>query len=89
MENEVNPIECAAVNVGREGINCSEFQVLIFSIDALLVDTKTLMFRVCEALIKSYGVDVSPRQVAGLVGNLTPATTHSLSTSFRTGIFRL
>ncbi|WP_322864153.1 HAD family hydrolase [Aeromonas allosaccharophila] len=81
MENEVNQFECAAVNVDREDINCSEFQALIFCFDVLLVDTKTHMFRVWEALKKPYGVDVSPRQVAGLILNLAPATfLHSLST---------
>lgn len=82
MENGVNHLDRAAANAEREDIHCSQIKALIFDFDGLLVDTETCMFKAWEALMKPYGVDVSPLQVAGLVGSSVPAT--ALFNLFRT-----
>ncbi|MCQ9049119.1 HAD family hydrolase [Vibrio diabolicus] len=74
MENEVKTMKFAALNVDREDIKRRDIQALIFDFDGLLVDTETCLFRAWEALMKPFGIDVSPLQVAGLVGSSVPAT---------------
>lgn len=74
MENGVSLMKCAAESVEREDMNCGKIRALIFDFDGLLVDTESCMYKAWEALLKPYGVDVSPLQVAGLVGNSAPAT---------------
>ncbi len=74
MEGKMNAIERNQANVEREDMDCDRFKALIFDFDGLLVDTESCMFKAWEALMKPYGVDVSPLQVAGLVGSSAPAT---------------
>ena len=74
MENGFSTMDHAAANVEREDINCGEIKALIFDFDGLLVDTETCMYKAWEALLQPYGIDVSPLQVAGLVGKSAPAT---------------
>ncbi|MGD8112798.1 HAD family hydrolase [Vibrio sp. TRT 17S01] len=74
MEGKMNAIERNQASVEREDMDCDRFKALIFDFDGLLVDTESCMFKAWEALMKPYGVDVSPLQVAGLVGSSAPAT---------------
>ncbi|WP_394126573.1 HAD family hydrolase [Vibrio hepatarius] len=74
MEDKFSVTKPNLTNVEREDIDCGRFKALIFDFDGLLVDTESCMFRAWEALMKPYGVDVSPLQVAGLVGSSAPAT---------------
>ncbi|MFM2587718.1 HAD family hydrolase [Vibrio sp. TBV020] len=74
MEGKMSVDKLTLNNVEREDIDCGRFKALIFDFDGLLVDTESCMFRAWEALMKPYGVDVSPLQVAGLVGSSAPAT---------------
>ncbi len=74
MKDKVSVTKPNLINVEREDIDCGCFKALIFDFDDLLVDTESSMLRVWEALMKPYSVDVSPLQVAGLVGSLAPAT---------------
>ncbi|WCP69257.1 HAD family phosphatase [Vibrio tubiashii] len=74
MEGKMSVTKTNQTNVEREDMSCGRFQALIFDFDGLLVDTESCMFRAWEALMKPYGVDVSPLQVAGLVGSSAPAT---------------
>lgn len=60
MENEVKTMKFAALNVDREDIKRRDIQALIFDFDGLLVDTETCLFRAWEALMKPFGIDVSP-----------------------------
>lgn len=74
MEMKLRAAEQSVFNVGREDIGCGRFKALIFDFDGLLVDTESCMFRAWEALMKPYSIEVSPLQVAGLVGSSEPAT---------------
>ncbi|WP_413112524.1 HAD family hydrolase [Thaumasiovibrio sp. DFM-14] len=74
MEIEMNTLGHTAVKLEREEFTASNLRALIFDFDGLLVDTETCMYNAWEALLKPYGVEVSPLQVAGLVGSSVPAT---------------
>lgn len=58
----------------REELVVAPISALIFDFDGLIIDSEACMFKAWEALMQPYGVEVSPLQVAGLVGVSTPAT---------------
>ncbi|PST87364.1 HAD family phosphatase [Photobacterium sp. NCIMB 13483] len=74
MEKSITTSNNTALKLEREEFIASDVQALIFDFDGLLVDTETCMFKAWEALLKTYDVEVSPLQVAGLVGSSVPAT---------------
>ncbi|MEZ8929089.1 MULTISPECIES: HAD family hydrolase [unclassified Vibrio] len=74
MECKNNTLGHTALKLEREEFIASNLKALVFDFDGLLVDTETCMFKAWEALLKPYGVEVSPLQVAGLVGSSAPAT---------------
>ena len=74
MEKENFAHQLVSKAMDREEALLTEVRAIIFDFDGLLVDTETCMYKVWETLLAPYNVDVSPLQVAGLVGCSAPAT---------------